>query len=99
MVKSSPNYSTSELTEEVSVDSESNTPYNNESELVALRSLFDGRFMYTGQETGKQYVWDKAGSIVEVPKVDALYLLEKRQGKNPCCGNLRDGSSLFEIVN
>jgi hypothetical protein len=103
MAKPGSNYSPSNLTEElnqqVSVDSESNTPYNYESELVTLRSLYDGRLLYTGQVTGKQYCWDKAGSMVEVSEDDALYLLEKRQGKRPCCGNLRDGTALFEKVN
>lgn len=98
MGKSGTDNSASQLVE-VSVDSESNTPYNYEGEPVRLRSLYDGRLMYTGQVTGKQYNWDKAGSIVEVSEIDALYLLEKRQGKNPCCGNLRDGVALFEKVN
>jgi hypothetical protein len=99
MVKSSTNYSPSNLVEEVSVDSGSNRPYNYESELVTLRSLFDGRLTHTGQVTGKQYNWDKAGSLVEVSEDDALYLLELRMGKQPCCGSLRDGSALFEQVN
>ena len=99
MVKSSTNYSPSNLVEEVSVDSESNTPYNYESEPVSLRSLYDGRLIYTGQVTGKQYCWDKAGSTVVVSEDDALYLLEKRHGTNPCCGSLRGGLALFEKVN
>ena len=113
MAKSSTNYSTGKLVDEVSlnqyvstdaetqvsVDSESNSTYNYEEGTVSLRSLYDGRLEYTGQFSGKQYVWDKAGSTVEVSEYDANYLLDKRYGKNPCCGSLRDGSPLFEKVN
>jgi hypothetical protein len=92
-------YVSTDAETQVSVDSESNSTYNYEEGTVSLRSLYDGRLEYTGQFSGKQYVWDKAGSTVEVSEYDANYLLDKRYGKNPCCGSLRDGSPLFEKVN
>ncbi len=81
----------------IEVDSESNLLYNNTEELVSLRSVYDGRLVYTGQETGKRYEWDRAGSIVSVSAKDADYLLSKRFGGNPCCGG-STGRHLFEKV-
>lgn len=95
-----------ELQGEVSVDSESNVAYTNItstreyiSTSVSLRSLFDGRLEYTGQVSGKQYVWDKAGSTVEVQEDDAVLLLAKRVGKQPCCGDSKDGTAIFSKLN
>lgn len=83
---------------EVKVDSGSSSLYNLEEDGVKLRSLFDGRLEYTGRISGKQYTWNKAGSIILVDSADASYLLEKRIGKQACCGDSKDGSALFEQV-
>jgi len=83
----------------VSIDSESKPLYNQSSRTVYLRSVLDSRLEYTGQETGKLYIWDKAGSIVAVSEKDAIYLLEKRMGKSSCCGDSKDGIAVFEKVN
>jgi len=102
MAKSSTNYGSgivsSEPKEEFKVDSVSATTYNIEESVVKIRSLFDGRLEYTGQGTGKQYTWNKAGSIVEVLASDASHLLEKRIGKQACCGDSRDGVAIFEMA-
>ena len=109
MAKPGTNNSTSELgmvakpfppnIEEFQVDSESKPLYNQSSRTVYLRSVLDSRLEYTGQETGKLYIWDKAGSIVAVSEKDAIYLLEKRMGKSSCCGDSKDGIAVFEKVN
>jgi len=84
--------------EEVLVDSESKPLYN-KPRVVRLRSTIDSRIEYIGQETGKLYIWTKAGSVVEVSENDALYLLEKRMGAKPCCGNSPSGRPIFEQLN
>ena len=83
---------------EVSVDSESIAPYNYEvkPKTVKLQSVFDARLTYTGLETGKQYEWNKAGSILDVDVLDSETLLAKRIGGTGCCGNSnQDGNVVF----
>ena len=82
---------------EVKVDSESVLPYNKEI-TVSLTSLLDARLVYTGQVTGQQYEWKKAGSVVEVNAYDSEILLAKRIGKDSCCGNSTDGQPIFQIT-
>ena len=81
---------------EVSFDFESVLPYNNEVK-VSLTSLLDARLVYTGQVTGQQYVWNKAGSVVEVDAEDSKILLAKRI-YGTCCGNSKDGQPIFQIT-
>jgi len=82
---------------EVKVDSESVLPYNKEI-TVSLTSLLDARLEYTGLVTGKQYVWAKAGSTIEVSEYDSEILLAKRIGGNSCCGGSKDGTPIFQIT-
>ena len=78
------------------VDSEPILPYNKEIK-VRLVSLLDARLVYTGQVTGKQYEWIKAGSVIEVDAEDSKILLAKRI-YGTCCGNSPDGTPLFQIT-
>lgn len=52
---------------------------------VKLQSQIDARINYTGQVTGKQYYWARAGSVESVDSLDAPYLLEKRIQSHSCC--------------
>jgi hypothetical protein len=98
MAKSGANYSVSKLVDEEDViDSESPRQYNN-SQTVGIRSLLDARLVYTGQVSGKQYTWSKAGDIVMVEDADSEVLLAKRIGSRQCCGNSKDGNKVFELV-
>ena len=81
---------------EIKVDSEPILPYNKEIK-VRLVSLLDARLVYTGQVTGKQYEWIKAGSVIEVDAEDSEILLAKRI-YGTCCGNSPDGTPLFQIT-
>jgi hypothetical protein len=82
---------------EVKVDSGSKPLYNKKVVSVLLRSLYDARLEYTGQATGKQYVWKSAGSIIPVDVEDSYVLLAKRIGGKSCCGNSKDGQAIFDI--
>jgi hypothetical protein len=84
---------------EVQVDSESISRYNKVENKVKLQSLLDACLIYTGQSSGKQYMWKKAGSIVEVDVEDSIVLLAKRIGTQLCCGNSSDTNKIFSIVN
>lgn len=114
MAKPSSNISTSEVKDEqvasagnepyivpkaqVKVDSESKVTYTKSNVSVNIRSLYDARLEYTGQVSGKQYLWNKAGSVVEVDVEDSEILLAKHIGNQLCCGNSQDMNRIFELV-
>ena len=79
------------------VDSESKIPYTKVVRKVFIQSLHDARLVYTGQVTGQQYIWNTAGSIVEVDTEDSILLLAKRI-YGTCCGNSKDGTAIFRIA-
>ena len=83
---------------EIQVDSESIVTYNKSTMSVKIRSLLDARLEYTGQVSGKQYLWNKAGSVVLVDVEDSEILLAKHIGGRLCCGNSQDTNSIFEIA-
>jgi hypothetical protein len=83
---------------QVKVDSESNVPYTKSTVSVKIRSLLDASLEYTGQVSGKQYRWNKAGSVVLVDAEDSEILLAKRIGGKLCCGNHPDTNRIFEIA-
>lgn len=69
-------------------------PYNYRK----VRSLIDSRLIYTGQISGEQYEWNRAGSNVDVDERDVPDLLTKRIGGNSCCGGQNTkGNQVFEI--
>ena len=80
------------------VDSESKVTYTKSSVSVQIRSRLDARLEYTGQATGKQYLWSKAGSVVLVDVEDSEILLAKRIGDQLCCGNSPETNKVFELV-
>ena len=87
-----------EVEPEVKVDSESKVPYTKSIVSVKIRSRFDARLEYTGQATGKQYLWSKAGSVVLVDVEDSEILLAKHIGDQLCCGNSPETNRVFELV-
>ncbi len=67
------------------------------TENVLLQSRFPARIKQTGQVTGKVYVWEKAGSIVEVDAQDVDNLLAKKIGGQACCGS-KNNNYLFTRI-
>jgi len=55
--------------------------------LVTVEFLRHNRYIYTSPHTGKEYIWEGAGSLVDVPEKDAEILLAKRRKVGGCCGN------------
>lgn len=51
-----------------------------------------------GSITGTEYIWNGAGSVVEVDAEDAVELLKKRTGACDSCPNSSPPSPYFEIV-
>mgnify|MGYP001310856621 CR=1 FL=1 len=71
--------------------------YNETNEYVAIRSRVDAKFLVTGAVTGKQYVFDRAGSVVNINRKDMNEILNKKRGVG-CCGNSDTDRNLFELV-
>ncbi len=62
-----------------------------------IQLLIDSRLLYTGQISGEQYVWQRAGDVILVDERDVPELLSKRLGGRLCCGeNISDGNRIFQ---
>ena len=64
----------------------------------SVQSLFPAIIKRIGQKTGKQYVWVKAGAIVNVETDDVPGILASRIGGKGCCGGSSRGNELFRVV-
>lgn len=64
----------------------------------SVQSQFPARIIITGQASGKQYVWEKAGDTVDVDSRDLDWLLTKRVGRGACCGGSQFSNLLFRLV-
>lgn len=66
---------------------------------ILVRSMFPAKIIARGGDlpSGREYVWEGAGTEVKVDRRDVDVLLKKRRGGSGCCGG--DGSyALFELV-
>lgn len=70
----------------------------NWDELRRVQSQFPARIIVIGQVSGKQYVWERSGDIVEVCSEDLDDLLTKRVGRGACCGGSQFSNLLFRLV-
>jgi hypothetical protein len=66
-----------------------------EPETVRIMLMKDVLLNYTGLATGKLYIFNRGGSILDVDKKDAEIML-KRIEQRSCCGSI--SSPYFEIV-
>lgn len=61
-----------------------------------IRSRLDAKLKIQSPYSGREYVFDGAGSVQDVDKEDVNWLLEKRRNKG-CCGGGGEGA-IFELV-
>lgn len=59
--------------------------------------LIDAKVKITGI-SGREYLFNGAGSTQDVDERDVESFLEKRQGKRQCCGGAGNGNKVFELV-
>ena len=71
-----------------------------EPEFIAkkLRLLIDSKLIVIGKYSGRNYLFNGAGSVVDVDQIDVDWLLERRQGGRQCCGGGATGNAVFELV-
>lgn len=60
-----------------------------------LASRIDAKIKVTNTISGREYVFDGAGSIQDVDIRDVEWMLEKRQGEKQCCGGTEKGNLVF----
>jgi hypothetical protein len=53
---------------------------------VKLQNMINAKVKLPGPVTGKLYIWERAGAVVEVDEEDAAGFLAKTLGEQGCCG-------------
>lgn len=64
---------------------------------VSIVLMIDAKVKITGI-SGREYLFNGAGSTQDVDERDVESLLEKRQGRRQCCGGTGDGNIVFELA-
>ena len=65
---------------------------------VRLVSRLDAKLYVTGKYSGQEYLFDGAGSVVDVDSRDVEWMLAKRQGERQCCGGDPTGNIVFALA-
>ena len=65
---------------------------------VALVCQIDARVKVEGKYSGREYVFNGAGSVVDVDQRDVEWMLSKRQGERQCCGGTGGGNVVFSLA-
>ena len=63
-----------------------------------IRLLIDSNVRITGKYSGRNYLFNGAGSVQDVDETDVEWLLERRQGGRQCCGGAAEGNVVFELA-
>jgi len=58
----------------------------------------DGKYKVIGKYSGREYLFDRAGSVQDVDNRDVEWMLEKRQGGKQCCGSSEIGNKVFDLA-
>lgn len=72
--------------------------YTTVEQSVKIVNKFPATISLKGLITGKLYVWNGAGTVIEVDSRDVDDLLTKKIGETACCGQTQRGNILFEKV-
>ena len=65
---------------------------------VNMVSLIDARLRVSGKYSGREYLFERAGSVQDVDQTDVEWMLEKRQGERQCCGGTERGNKVFALA-
>lgn len=85
--------------------SKSDTPYvkriqvvEEKGKTVKVVSSIDATIKVTGKYSGRNYLFNGAGSSQDVEEKDAEFLLSLRQGERQCCGGTEAGNKIFVLA-
>lgn len=84
--------------DEVEVAEEPKTSYNSTKKRLQLKISAKVIVREDMTKSGKRYIWERAGAIVEVEDEDVPGLLEKRLGNATCCGGDPENLKIFALV-
>ena len=65
---------------------------------VKVVLCIDAKMKVTGEYSGQEYLFERAGSIQDVDTRDVEWLLSKRQGGRRCCGGGEEGLQVFQLA-
>lgn len=65
---------------------------------VKIMLLVDATVKIQGKYSGRNYLFNGAGSVQDVDERDVEWLLERRQGGRQCCGGGATGNVVFELA-
>jgi hypothetical protein len=66
--------------------------------LVRIANHIDAKVKVQSRYSGREYLFDGAGSVVNVDERDVEWMLEKRQGERQCCGGTGGGNVVFKLA-
>jgi hypothetical protein len=69
-----------------------------EVSFVRLANHIDAKVKVQSRYSGREYLFDGAGSVVNVDERDVEWMLEKRQGERQCCGGTGGGNVVFKLA-
>jgi hypothetical protein len=69
-----------------------------EQNTVRLINHIDATVKVQSRYSGREYVFNGAGSVVDVDERDVEWMLEKRQGERQCCGGTGGGNVVFKLA-
>ena len=67
-------------------------------ETVRVMLLHPGKVRFTGTVTGQRYIWNGAGTVIEVDKEDVEGLLKKNSRSCVTCSGILVEQPFFELV-
>jgi hypothetical protein len=66
--------------------------------LVRIANHIDANVKVQSRYSGRVYLFNGAGSVVNVDERDVEWMLEKRQGERQCCGGTGGGNVVFKLA-
>ncbi len=71
---------------------------NKEPKTKKMASSVDAKIKVTGKYSGRNYLFDRAGSTQDVDEIDVEWMLSLRQGGRQCCGGSEAGNRIFVLA-
>lgn len=65
---------------------------------VSVVLCIDAKVLVNNTPSGREYVFEHAGAILDVDERDVDFLLSKRQGERQCCGGTDRGNKMFDLA-
>lgn len=68
------------------------------SPTTKLALSIDANYKVKGRYSGREYLFNGAGSVQDVDNTDVEWMLGLRQGERQCCGGSERGNKVFVLA-